>query len=331
MNGPTTWISGGFRWPAWWPGRTADPKPGAPSWASRSSSITGCWNRPRVLTPWICLAATAVAARAARDGQKPPRRVGPEDRGPGGPLGPRDHGLRPGCRPASTALEGAEFSTGPISTRELIRHRSRRPRGPRTRPRPRQRPSAVYLVAGWLAHSGGTVPAPRRARGRTTAAAWDGMPVADRAIENIAAIASSVAGSDPLAWGTAHLAERLREREPGPPSALPVRPMTRRTRPRPMSCSQPGADRSASWRHGDINRGWPPTWPCRAGPGPDGVRPWELPTSSTPSPRPSPRRATPGRLNGRASSFPGISSFPGVLTRWPSGRSPASRPDLART
>ena len=72
------------------------------------------------------------------------------------------------------------------------------------------------------------------------------MPVADRAIENIAAIASSAAGSDPLAWGTAHLAERLLSGSLDRPPPPARGQMTRRARPRPMSCSQPGAGRSAS-------------------------------------------------------------------------------------
>ena len=163
--------------------------------------------QPRVLRPWICLAAAAVAARAARDEAETATRVGP-----GTGAAAARWALAATAFDLAVALQelrwqDAEFTTGPISTRELI-DTGRYALAARGHAPVRGNPAAVYLVAGWLAHSEGTVPAPRQARAAQPQLT-DDMPVADRAIENIAAIASSAAGSGPLVWGTAHLAERL--------------------------------------------------------------------------------------------------------------------------
>ena len=160
----------------------------------------------RVLTPWICLAATAVAARAARDWAES---ATPHDR--------RTEARAARWALATTAFDlavwwqalrwnGVEFGTGPISTEELI-NTGRDALVARGHPAVHDNlPVAICLVAGWLAHSRGAVLAPRRAQGPPPERLWDGEPAADQAI---AEIAGSVAGSDSLAWGTAHLAERL--------------------------------------------------------------------------------------------------------------------------
>ncbi len=153
----------------------------------------------RVLTPWICLAATAVAARAARDWAKTATRPDP--------AGSASWALMTTAFDLAVALQalrwqGVEFAVGPISTMELI-DTGRRALADQGHPGAHDRPSAtVQLVAGWLAHSAGEIPEPPGTP-RTSPTPKDD---ADRVI---AEIASSLAGCDPLAWGTAHLAERL--------------------------------------------------------------------------------------------------------------------------
>ena len=157
----------------------------------------------RVLTPWICMAATAVAARAARDWAEPA--TGPDQ------AGAASWALVTTAFDLAVALQtlrwqDVEFGADPISTAELI-DTGRRALADRGHPHVHDRPSAaVHLVAGWLAHSGGETPEPPRTPGTSPAPPRGGEPAADWAI---AEIANSVAGCDPLAWGTAHLAERL--------------------------------------------------------------------------------------------------------------------------
>ena len=104
---------------------------------------------------------------------------------------------------------GAEFGAGPISTGELI-ETGRSALAARGHPPVHGDPAAaVHLVAGWLAHSQGAVPALRRVPSEPPPPLEEGEPAADRAIGDIAAIANGAAGSAPLIWGTAHLAERL--------------------------------------------------------------------------------------------------------------------------
>ena len=171
----------------------------------------------RVLTPWICLAASAVAASAAR--------------------GWAEAAPQPGSEPAARALAAAAFDVavglqrlrwdgrrlgeGVLSTAELIdlgrRATAGRSLADRPIPPARMAPAAppppgtsavaepvgVYLAAGWLVHAGGAISEPAAA---PAAAPPDGAAPAERAFAGIAAAA---AGSDPIAWGTAHLIERL--------------------------------------------------------------------------------------------------------------------------
>ncbi len=157
----------------------------------------------RVLTPWICLAATAVAARAARDWVETVTRPGQ--------AGTVSWAFVTTAFDLALVLQtlrwqGVEFGADPTSTTELI-DTGRRVLADRGHPDVDDRPSAaVHLVAGWLANSSGEIPVLPRTPGTPPTPADDGEPAADRAI---AEIANSVAGCDPLAWGTAHLAERL--------------------------------------------------------------------------------------------------------------------------
>ena len=179
----------------------------------------------RVLTPWICLAATAVTARAARDWAETAARQGPGT-----------DASAASCALATTAFDlavslqalrwnGARFGAGPISTEGLI-DKGRRALAARGHPVVQDaRSAAVHLVAGWLAHSHSAVPAPPGESRTLPVRSWRGEPTADSAI---AKIANAGAGSDPLAWGTAHLAERLldgvldRRQQPLRPDEPPV-------------------------------------------------------------------------------------------------------------
>ena len=179
----------------------------------------------RVLTPWICLAAAAVTARAARDWAETAARQGPGT-----------DASAASCALATTAFDlavslqalrwnGARFGTGPISTEGLI-DKGRGALAARGHPVVQDaRSAAVHLVAGWLAHSHSPVPAPPRESRTLPVRSWRGEPAADSAI---AKIANAGAGSDPLAWGTAHLAERLvdgvldRRQQPLRPDEPPV-------------------------------------------------------------------------------------------------------------
>ena len=180
----------------------------------------------RVLTPWICLAASAVAASAAR--------------------GWAEAAPQPGSEPAARALattafdvavglqrlrwDGRRLGEGVLSTAELVDlgrravlalhdpaaasadvAASTRPATSFAATLATTEPIGLYLAAGWLAHAGGA-PEPimiaadcshmeqqiRRDHGSAA--------VAEPAFADIAAAA---AGSDPIAWGTAHLIERL--------------------------------------------------------------------------------------------------------------------------
>ena len=163
----------------------------------------------RVRTPWICLGATAVAARAARDEAE--AAMGYGSRSQAGAVG---WTLAVTAFDLAVALQelrwqGAEFGTGPISTEELI-GTGRAALVDQGHPTlPGEQAAAVHLVAGWLARSQGAVPPPRGIRGTPPVGLTADEPVAERAIGNIAWIANSAVGSGPLLVGTAHLAERL--------------------------------------------------------------------------------------------------------------------------
>jgi hypothetical protein len=156
----------------------------------------------RVLTPWICLAASAVAASAAR--------------------GWAEVAAQPDSEPAARALATAAFDVavrlerlrwdgrrigeGVLSTGELIGLGRHAVLGPVHAPAGTSagaEPIGVYLAAGWLVHAGGAALEPAAA---PAGAPQDGAAPAAQAFAGIAAAA---AGSDPIAWGTAHLVERL--------------------------------------------------------------------------------------------------------------------------
>jgi Lon protease (S16) C-terminal proteolytic domain len=192
----------------------------------------------RVLTPWICLAASAAAASAARRWA--------------------DVAARPGAEPAAQALAAAAFDVavglerlrwagrrigeGVLSTGGLIDLGRRavlalaatpagvagssRAATSRAATLAAMEPVGVYLAAGWLAHAGGTTTLgptmiPEDCPHIEQRILLDhGEAVAEVAVAaDIAAatatgaafadIAAAAAGSDPIAWGTAHLIERL--------------------------------------------------------------------------------------------------------------------------
>jgi Lon protease (S16) C-terminal proteolytic domain len=177
----------------------------------------------RVLTPWICLAASAVAAAAAR--------------------GWAEVAAQPGAGPAALALaraaldvavglerlrwDGRRIGEGVLSTGELIDQGRRAVLAPAAMPadvaasaRPATSPAAtlgtgepvgLYLAAGWLAHAGGIGP-------DFTMIGDDCSHIGHQILTDhgeaaaesaVASIAAAAAGSDPIAWGTAHLVERL--------------------------------------------------------------------------------------------------------------------------
>ncbi len=182
--------------------------------------------QPALLTPWICLTASAVcaasacrAARLARTGQ------GESDR-------------REATASAALAfdlavlLERHRWSGGTVgsvrtSSAELMEagraalDRSGHPRP--TRPTA-DGTDAIALVAGWLAVSGHSVtPA---AAGRGTRPPATSMP--DRIVARIADRARRrMPDSEPLVWGTAHLVERLaRGKIDYRPTGSPAEPPT---------------------------------------------------------------------------------------------------------
>lgn len=159
----------------------------------------------RVFTPWVCLAATAVAANAARKWTEAAAQPN------------LDSSTDPDTKVlASTAFDlavslqeyrwtGGTIGAGPISTQELI-DKGRTFLTARGYTAVRDEPVGVYLAAGWLAHSCGAVRAPAQTSETPPAQQWHGKPAA---VGALAAIAKTSAGLNPLAWGTAHLAERL--------------------------------------------------------------------------------------------------------------------------
>ena len=183
----------------------------------------------RVLTSWICLAASAVGAAAARRWA--------------------DLAAQPAAEPAARALATAAFDVavalerlrwdgrrigeGVVSTGELIDLGRRAApalaatpadRAGSARPAPSAalattEPIGLYLAAGWLAHASGTALRPTMIaedfshlerqilRDHEEAAGDQGQAAASGSA--FASIAAAAAGSDPIAWGTAHLVERL--------------------------------------------------------------------------------------------------------------------------
>jgi hypothetical protein len=188
----------------------------------------------RVLTPWICLAASAVAASAARGWAEVAGRSASEARDARA-LAAAAFGVA--VRLERLRWDGRRIGEGVLSTGELI------DLGRRVMPVPMRDPAAacagaeptgVYLAAGWLAHAGGEleptmIPVDcshveqqtRRDHGRTVAD--HGAAAGEAAFADIAAAA---AGSDPIAWGTAHLVERLIDgvMDRGPAALLPDDP-----------------------------------------------------------------------------------------------------------
>jgi hypothetical protein len=153
----------------------------------------------RVLTPWICLAASAVAASAARTWAEATLR--PDS-------GPAAWALATAAFDVAAGLErlrwdGRRLGEGVLRTGELIdlgRRAVSIP--PSTSPAAKTEPTGLYLAAGWLVHAGGAV---------EPAAVPAGAPPGLTATPEpaFASIAAARAGTDPIAWGTAHLVERL--------------------------------------------------------------------------------------------------------------------------
>jgi hypothetical protein len=147
----------------------------------------------RVLTPWICLAASAMAASAARRWAEVTAQPDAE---------PAARALATAAFDVAVGLErlrwdGRRIGEGVLSTGELIdlgRRAVLALHDPAATSRGTE-PIGLYLAAGWLAHAGAG-PEPVLAEVAATG------PV-------LAEIAAAAAGSDPIAWGTAHLVERL--------------------------------------------------------------------------------------------------------------------------
>jgi hypothetical protein len=147
----------------------------------------------RVLTPWICLAASAMAASAARRWAEVTAQPDAE---------PAARALATAAFDVAVGLErlrwdGRRIGEGVLSTGELIdlgRRAVLALHDPAATSRGTE-PIGLYLAAGWLAHAGAG-PEPVLAE---IAATRPGL----------AEIAAAAAGSDPIAWGTAHLVERL--------------------------------------------------------------------------------------------------------------------------
>ncbi len=146
----------------------------------------------RVLTPWICLAASAVAASAARRWAEVAAQPDAE---------PAARALATAAFDVAVGLErlrwdGRRIGEGVLSTGDLIDLGRRAVLAPHDPAAAGAEPIGLYLAAGWLAHAGA-----EPALADIAAAAATGVAFAD--------IAAAAAGSDPIAWGTAHLVERL--------------------------------------------------------------------------------------------------------------------------
>jgi hypothetical protein len=167
----------------------------------------------RVLTPWICLAATAVAASAARGWAEA---VAQPDGEPHAEATAR--ALTTVAFDVAVSLErlrwdGRKIGEGVLSTAGLIDLGRAVLTARGHAANPDAEPIGVYLAAGWLAHGwpahGGAAAmaavAPGRAAGSAGRPSGGGF-TAERALADIAAARS---GSDSIAWGVAHLGERL--------------------------------------------------------------------------------------------------------------------------
>jgi hypothetical protein len=154
----------------------------------------------RVLTPWICLAAAAVAAAAARGWAEATVQ-------PGQPAEPSARARAAVAFDVAVSLErlrweGRRIGEGLVSTAELLdlgRAVLTAQGGPGA---PWAGSVGMQLAAGWLAHAGGASAANPPPSGPAPAGAF----AAERAFARLAAAAC---GFDPIAWGTAHLVERL--------------------------------------------------------------------------------------------------------------------------
>ena len=186
----------------------------------------------RVLTPWICLAASAAAASAVRRWAEVAAQPDAE---------PAARALATAAFDVAVGLErlrwdGRRIGEGVLSTGGLIDlgrravlalhdpaatcadvAASTRSATSLAATLATTEPIGLYLAAGWLAHAGGTTTLGPAVADHGAAVADHGeAAVAEPALADIAAtgvafadIAVAAAGSDPIAWGTAHLVERL--------------------------------------------------------------------------------------------------------------------------
>jgi hypothetical protein len=163
----------------------------------------------RVLTPWICLAATAVAASAARGWAQTAARQHPE---PHAEVSAR--ALATAAFDVAVSLErlrwdGSKVGESVLGTAELIDLGRAVLTARGHVPTTDTEPIGVQAAAGWLARGGAAamaaVAAPERAAGPVGPSSG-GEFTAARAFADVAAACS---GSDPIAWGVAHLGERL--------------------------------------------------------------------------------------------------------------------------
>jgi hypothetical protein len=158
----------------------------------------------RVLTPWICLAATAVAAAAARGWAEA---AAQPDSGPGAVSA---RALATAAFGVAVSLQrlrwdGGNIGEGVLSTAGLI-DLGRAVLAAQGYAGAGGEPVGVQAAAGWLAHSrAAAMTAPGRAPG-SAGPSPGGRFTAEQALAGIAAAGS---GPDPIAWGAAHLGERL--------------------------------------------------------------------------------------------------------------------------
>ena len=176
----------------------------------------------RVLTPWICLAASAVAASAARGWAEAAERSTSDARDAGA--------LATAAFDVAVRLErlrwdGRRIGEGVLSTAELIDlgRRATPARDPAAASAGAE-PIGVYLAAGWLAHAGGGGVEPTMIA--ADCSHREQQIRRDHGEPAFARIAAAAAGSDPIAWGTAHLVERMIDgvMDRGPAALLPDDP-----------------------------------------------------------------------------------------------------------
>ena len=157
-------------------------------------------------TPWLCLAAAALAASAAR----------------GWALAGADPEEPAAATAKAVALAAFDVAVGlqelrwngvqlgeDVITSDELNTIGRSSLSASAGLPPAGAPDSLSLAAGWLVHSGGTLTMTDRGAGPSTPAPGHGDAVPVAAAELAQGVLAQRKSAGPIAWGTAHLIERL--------------------------------------------------------------------------------------------------------------------------